>query len=97
MAALAAGFDTCKLFPAEAVGGIKLLQALAGPFADARFCPTGGITADNLLSFLRLPNVACVGGTWIAPDNLIRARAWDQITQLASEARALAASVEVKP
>ena len=97
MAAQAAGFDTFKLFPAEAVGGIKLLQALAGPFADARFCPTGGITPDNLLSFLRLPNVACVGGTWIAPENLVKARAWDQITQLASEARALAASVEVKP
>ena len=52
-----------------------------GPFTGIRFCPTGGITVDNLLSFLRLPNVACVGGTWIAPDNLIRARAWDQITQ----------------
>ena len=95
--ALEHGYRSLKLFPANGATSVKMLKSFKGPFTGIRFCPTGGITPDNLLSFLRLPNVACVGGTWIAPDNLIRARAWDQITQLASEARALAASVEVKP
>ncbi|MNJ61282.1 KHG/KDPG aldolase [compost metagenome] len=74
-----------------------MLKSLKGPFTGIRFCPTGGITQENLLSFLSLPNVACVGGTWIAPANLVRARAWDQITQLASEACELARSLEQHP
>ena len=71
-----------------------MLKSLKGPFTGIRFCPTGGINVDNLLTFLRLPNVACVGGTWIAPADLVKARAWDQITQLASEACSLAASLD---
>ncbi|MBF7729188.1 bifunctional 4-hydroxy-2-oxoglutarate aldolase/2-dehydro-3-deoxy-phosphogluconate aldolase [Pseudomonas sp. N040] len=88
------GYRSLKLFPANGNASIKLLKTLKGPFTGIRFCPTGGVTTDNLLNFLRLPNVICVGGTWIAPANLIRARAWDQITQLALEARELAASLE---
>ena len=92
--ALEHGYRSLKLFPANGNASIKLLNTLKGPFTGIRFCPTGGVTAENLLNFLRLPNVTCVGGTWIAPANLVRARAWDQITQLALEARALAASLE---
>lgn len=95
--ALEHGYRSLKLFPADGASSIKMLKSFKGPFTGIRFCPTGGVTADNLLSFLRLPNVACVGGTWVAPSNLVRARAWDQITQLAAEARALAASLEVQP
>lgn len=95
--ALEYGYRSLKLFPANGNASIKLLKTLKGPFTGIRFCPTGGVTADNLLNFLRLPNVTCVGGTWIAPANLIRARAWDQITQLSLEARALAASLESRP
>ena len=88
--ALEYGYRSLKLFPANGSGSVKMLKTLKGPFTGIRFCPTGGITLDNLLSFLRLPNVTCVGGTWIAPANLVKARAWDQITQLASDARELA-------
>ena len=95
--ALEYGYRSLKLFPANGNASIKLLKTLKGPFTGIRFCPTGGVTADNLRNFLRLPNVTCVGGTWIAPANLIRARAWDQITQLSLEARALAASLESRP
>ncbi|UVE19055.1 bifunctional 4-hydroxy-2-oxoglutarate aldolase/2-dehydro-3-deoxy-phosphogluconate aldolase [Pseudomonas sp. LS44] len=92
--ALEYGYRSLKLFPANGSTSVKMLKSFKGPFTGIRFCPTGGVTPDNLLSFLRLPNVACVGGTWVAPDNLIRARAWDQITQLAAEARELSASLE---
>jgi len=95
--ALEYGYRSLKLFPANGNASVKMLKSLKGPFTGIRFCPTGGITPDNLLSFLRLPNVACVGGTWVAPANLIRARAWDQITQLASEAFELASSLEHHP
>lgn len=95
--ALEYGYRSLKLFPANGNTSVKMLKSFKGPFTGIRFCPTGGVTPDNLLSFLRLPNVACVGGTWIAPDNLIRARAWDQITQLAAEAVALGASQDVQP
>ena len=92
--ALEYGYRSLKLFPANGNTSVKMLKSFKGPFTGIRFCPTGGITADNLLSFLRLPNVACVGGTWIAPSNLVRARAWDQITQLAAEARNIASALE---
>ena len=91
MAAQAAGFDTFKLFPAEAVGGIKLLQALAGPFADARFCPTGGIDAAKAPTYLGLTNVACVGGSWVTPADAVAARDWDRIEALARAAARLRA------
>ncbi len=92
--ALEYGYRSLKLFPANGNASVKMLKSFKGPFTGIRFCPTGGVTPDNLLNFLRLPNVACVGGTWLAPSNLIRARAWDQITQLAAEACALASSME---
>jgi 2-dehydro-3-deoxyphosphogluconate aldolase/(4S)-4-hydroxy-2-oxoglutarate aldolase len=92
--ALEYGYRSLKLFPADGSTSVKMLKSFKGPFTGIRFCPTGGVTPDNLLSFLRLPNVACVGGTWLAPSNLVRARAWDQITQLATEARESAARLD---
>ncbi len=94
--ALEYGYRSLKLFPANGATSVKMLKSFKGPFTGIRFCPTGGITPDNLLSFLRLPNVACVGGTWIAPENLVKARAWDQITQLAAEARDIASTLPQK-
>ena len=91
------GYRSLKLFPANGATSVKMLKSFKGPFTGIRFCPTGGITPDNLLSFLRLPNVACVGGTWIAPENLVKARAWDQITQLAAEARDIVSTLERRP
>ena len=92
--ALEYGYRSLKLFPANGSTSVKMHKSFKGPFTGIRFCPTGGGRPDNLLSFLRLPNVACVGGTWIAPSNLVRARAWDQITQLAAEARNIASALE---
>ena len=92
--ALEYGYRSLKLFPANGSTSVKMLKSFKGPFTGIRFCPTGSVTPDNLLSFLRLPNVACVGGTWLAPSNLVRARAWDQITQLAAEARNIASALE---
>ena len=84
------GFDILKLFPAEAVGGIKLLKALAGPLPELRFCPTGGIDASNAANYLALPNVLAVGGSWLTPEAALAAQDWDKITALALEASALA-------
>lgn len=95
--ALEYGYRSLKLFPANGATSVKMLKSFKGPFTGIRFCPTGGITPDNLLSFLRLPNVACVGGSWIAPENLVKARAWDQITQLAAEARDIVSTLERRP
>ena len=86
MMGLEHGYDRFKLFPAEAVGGRALLKGLAGPFAEARFCPTGGITNDNAQSYLDLPNVLCVGGSWVAPDGLMAQGDWEGIEHLAREA-----------
>jgi len=84
--AKAAGFHELKLFPAQVAGGVAMLKALAGPFPDVRFCPTGGVTPDNALEFLAQPNVVCVGGSWVAPPALMAAGEWDKITQLARAA-----------
>lgn len=67
MQAVNAGFSVLKLFPAEAVGGITLLKALGGPFPEIKFCPTGGINPGNYQDYLALPNVLCVGGSWVIP------------------------------
>ena len=83
------GFDTLKLFPAEAVGGVNLLKALAGPFAEARFCPTGGIHADNAADYLALDNVLAVGGSWVLPQDKVEQQDWQGIRTLAQEACAL--------
>lgn len=89
MAGLDAGFDHFKLFPANVAGGIDALKAFAGPFQQARFCPTGGINAANAADYLALPNVACVGGSWVAPADAVRAGDWDRITELARQAAGL--------
>ncbi|MFL6929743.1 MAG: bifunctional 4-hydroxy-2-oxoglutarate aldolase/2-dehydro-3-deoxy-phosphogluconate aldolase [Xanthobacteraceae bacterium] len=83
MMALARGFDTVKFFPAVPAGGIAALKALAGPFPQARFCPTGGVSEDNAAEWLALPNVVVVGGSWLTPASEIRGGAWDRITERA--------------
>lgn len=83
IAARAAGFRQLKLFPAQQAGGVGMLKALGGPFPDVTFCPTGGISAATAAEFLALPNVACVGGSWLTPADAIAAGDWDRITALA--------------
>lgn len=86
IAGLGWGFDTFKLFPAQQAGGIPMLKALAGPFPNVVFCPTGGITRATAPEFLALPNVACVGGSWIAPADKVRSGDWQGIEALARDA-----------
>ena len=83
MAAREAGLRFLKFFPAEQSGGIASLKAFASPLADVKFCPTGGITGKNAADYLSLPNVICVGGSWVAPDDLVKAGKWDEIEALA--------------
>ena len=90
MAADEAGFSALKFFPAAAAGGLAALGSFAGPFPDIVFCPTGGIRPDNAPDYLVLSNVACVGGTWITPPDLLRAGDWSAIAAMARAARALA-------
>lgn len=80
------GFRLLKLFPAEQAGGLGMLKALAGPLADMSFCPTGGVSADTLAEFLRQPNVAMVGGSWLTPRESIESGRWQDITRLAARA-----------
>ncbi|MEZ5740758.1 MAG: bifunctional 4-hydroxy-2-oxoglutarate aldolase/2-dehydro-3-deoxy-phosphogluconate aldolase [Burkholderiaceae bacterium] len=89
MQAMDLGHRLLKFFPASAVGGPAALRALASPFADVNFCPTGGIDPANAADYLGLPNVRCVGGSWLTPRKLIDAGAWDQITALARASRGL--------
>lgn len=89
MTLLEAGYRTLKFFPAEAAGGIPMLQALRGPLPQASFCPTGGITAESAAAWLNLQNVVCVGGSWVAPPALVRAGDWAGIERLARAAAAL--------
>jgi len=89
MAANADGFDFLKFFPATAAGGIPMLKALAGPFPDVVFCPTGGITLETAPQFLALPNVRVCGGSWLTPGDAVAAKDWGRITRLAREASAL--------
>jgi len=83
------GYRFLKLFPATAVGGVNLLKALSGPFADVSFCPTGGITLETAPQFLALPNVKVCGGSWLTPQAAIDDGDWAKITRLAAEAQAL--------
>lgn len=92
MRALVLGLKLLKFFPAEEAGGAPMLRALHGPLPEARFIPTGGVSAANLTSYLRLPNVVACGGSWVAPSALIAAGAWDEIARRAAEASALAAA-----
>lgn len=89
MAARQAGYSLLKFFPAAQAGGIDFLKALSSPLAGIRFCPTGGVSATNASDYLALPNVVCVGGSWVAPDKLVAAGAWDEIEALAREASGL--------
>jgi len=88
MQGLAHGHQCFKFFPAGPAGGTAMLKALGGPFPQARFCPTGGITQDSVRSYLDLPNVLCAGGSWLSPADLIAARDWKRIEALASRAAA---------
>ena len=82
MLAMEYGLRECKLFPATVVGGISALKAFSGPFSEIRFCPTGGVSESNYHDFLALPNVMCVGGSWLAPSSLVRNADWAAITDL---------------
>ncbi len=87
------GFSLMKLFPAQQAGGMGMLKALGGPLPDVRFCPTGGVSVDNLGEFLKLPNVAMAGGSWLTPVDAMVAGDWARITALAAAAVAVARSV----
>jgi 2-dehydro-3-deoxyphosphogluconate aldolase/(4S)-4-hydroxy-2-oxoglutarate aldolase len=87
--AINAGYDALKFFPAQAAGGIAMLKSLNGPFKEVVFCPTGGITPVNAPDFLSLPNVACIGGSWLCPIDLVESEQWDKITELAQAAVSL--------
>lgn len=83
------GYTELKFFPALQAGGPALLKAWAGPFFDVKFCPTGGVTPVNAAEFLRLPNVACVGGSWLVPADALETGDWGRIEMLAREASQL--------
>lgn len=89
MQGLSLGYHCFKFFPAAPAGGTAMLKAFAGPFPQARFCPTGGITQETVRRYLDLPNVLCVGGSWLSPKDAIAARDWQRIESLAAKAAAL--------
>lgn len=89
MRALDAGFTAMKLFPAKQAGGVEMLKALGGPFPQVIFCPTGGIDAESAPAFLALPNVACVGGSWLSPAALMASADWIEIRRRAQVASLL--------
>ncbi|HWS79110.1 MAG TPA: bifunctional 4-hydroxy-2-oxoglutarate aldolase/2-dehydro-3-deoxy-phosphogluconate aldolase [Thermomonas sp.] len=89
MRGLEHGWQRFKFFPAESSGGVPALRGFAGPFAQVRFCPTGGIDAAKAPTYLALPNVACVGGSWMLPADALATKDWDRIGGLAREAAAL--------
>ncbi|MFD5499676.1 bifunctional 4-hydroxy-2-oxoglutarate aldolase/2-dehydro-3-deoxy-phosphogluconate aldolase [Streptomyces sp. NPDC127061] len=89
VALLERGVTEMKFFPAEAAGGTAYLKALSAPLPQARFCPTGGISLTSAPSYLALPNVGCVGGSWMVPADAIAAKDWARVERLASEAAAL--------
>lgn len=91
LTALEAGYTELKFFPAEAAGGASYLKAVHSPVPAARFCPTGGISPANVAQYLGLPNVGCVGGTWITPAAAVQTKNWAQITDLAAATAALRA------
>lgn len=89
MRLLERGYSVQKFFPAEAAGGTPFLKSLASPLPQIRFCPTGGVSLQNAMDYLSLPNTLCVGGSWVAPGDLVEAGNWDEISKLAAEAAAL--------
>src|SRR5829696_966395 len=92
MTLLEDGYTDMKFFPAEVAGGVPYLRAIHSPVPAARFCPTGGITPTNIAEYLKTPNVACVGGSWLTPADAVDRHDWSQISSLASVARGLADS-----
>jgi len=86
------GLDLFKLFPAGVLGGQNMLKALHGPFPSLNFCPTGGVNPSNINDYLALPNVICVGGSWMLPSDLVLGEQWESITQLSKDATALVTS-----
>ncbi|MFI6140727.1 bifunctional 4-hydroxy-2-oxoglutarate aldolase/2-dehydro-3-deoxy-phosphogluconate aldolase [Streptomyces griseus] len=90
VALLERGVREMKFFPAEAAGGTAYLKALSAPLPQARFCPTGGISLASAPSYLALPNVGCVGGSWMVPGDAVAAKDWDRVARLSAEAAALA-------
>lgn len=89
MMAQEGGFTELKFFPALQAGGLAMLKAWNGPFGDVVFCPTGGITAANAVEFLTLPNVACVGGSWLVPGDALVSGDWARVTEMARQASQL--------
>jgi len=89
LAGLRWGYDTFKLFPAQQAGGVNMLKAFAGPFPEVVFCPTGGVTRATAPDYLALKNVACVGGSWVAPAERVNAGDWKGIEELARDAASL--------
>jgi 2-dehydro-3-deoxyphosphogluconate aldolase/(4S)-4-hydroxy-2-oxoglutarate aldolase len=85
MTGLERGLDRFKLFPAVPIGGYELLKALGGPFTQVKFCPTGGVTPDTAAKFLSLPNVLCVGGSWLAPQAVMEGGDWSAIERIARD------------
>ncbi len=94
MTGLEKGYEYFKFFPAEAAGGVKMLKSIAGPFPQATFCPTGGITIDNFLEYLKLETVACVGGSWLVPSDTVSSGNWKKVTELARNALSLCRSAK---
>ena len=90
IAALELGYEIVKFFPAQQAGGVPMLQAFHGPFPELKFCPTGGISAASAPDFLKLPNVVCVGGSWLTPKAALAAQDWAEVTRLAQAASQLA-------
>lgn len=90
MLALEFDLKNLKFFPAEASGGIPMLKSFLAPFSNVKFCPTGGINLNNIKEYLTLENVACVGGSWLTPKELIINKQWDEITQIAQKSLAKA-------
>jgi len=90
MQGISLGLKTFKFFPAENVGGAPAIKALGGPFPQVSFCPTGGVSAKNLQTYLALPNVICAGGSWMVPSDLNEADAFARAAEMAREARSLA-------
>jgi 2-dehydro-3-deoxyphosphogluconate aldolase/(4S)-4-hydroxy-2-oxoglutarate aldolase len=80
------GLDHFKFFPAEAAGGIPMLKSIAGPIPQVTFCPTGGISPENYNAYLKLSNVACVGGSWLVPADAVKSKNWSKVTELAKQA-----------
>lgn len=87
------GFTALKFFPAEAAGGAAMLKSIGGPLPQLKFCPTGGISPENAQNYLKLPNVHCVGGSWMAPEALVKEQKWAEIEQLAKVAANLRATL----